>query len=208
MLDSNCVNNLVRLDGYYIYQSLGNSSPYLESRIKYVFAMIRQLGLPTWFMSLSSADTKWTDLLNILSQINCSKPLSEQDIDNMSWVEVTKLVKKDPITCVWYFDNRVQEFINTVRKNPHDPIGKVLHYFYRVEFQQRGSPHIHMLIWIENAPHYKTANETESIDFIDKYVTSEKMITIHLLNCRYISIQNHAKRKKKQFAGLDFQFHQ
>ena len=76
--------------------------------------MIRQLGLPTLFMSLTSADTKWSDLFNILSQINCGRSLSEQDINDMSWVEVTKLGQKDPVTCVRYFDNRVQEFINTV----------------------------------------------------------------------------------------------
>jgi hypothetical protein len=29
------------------------------TRKKDVFAMIRQLGLPTWFGSFSSADTKW-----------------------------------------------------------------------------------------------------------------------------------------------------
>ena len=29
--------------------------------------MIRQLYLPTWFMSLSAADTRWTDLLRMLA---------------------------------------------------------------------------------------------------------------------------------------------
>lgn len=32
------------------------------------------------------------------------------------------------------------------------PIGKIKDYFYCVEFQQRRSPHIHCLFWIENAP--------------------------------------------------------
>lgn len=31
--------------------------------------MIRQLGLPTWFGSFSSADTKWIDLLRILGKL-------------------------------------------------------------------------------------------------------------------------------------------
>ncbi len=39
------------------------------------------------------------------------------------------------------------------------PIGKVIDYFYRVEFQQRGSPHIHCLFWVENAPKLNEDNE-------------------------------------------------
>lgn len=34
------------------------------------------------------------------------------------------------------------------------PLGEVADWFYRVEYQQRGSPHIHMLIWLEDAPVY------------------------------------------------------
>ena len=31
------------------------------------------------------------------------------------------------------------------------PLHKIADWFYRVEDQQRGSPHIHKLIWFENA---------------------------------------------------------
>lgn len=40
-------------------------------------------------------------------------------------------------------------------------------WFYRVEYQQRGSPHIHMMIWIENAPAFSE----------DEVPMSEKKIT-------------------------------
>ena len=62
--DSAYLDKLVKLDeGYYIFRQLRNSPAYLEARKKDIFAMIRQLSLPTWFMSLSAADTRWTDLL-------------------------------------------------------------------------------------------------------------------------------------------------
>ena len=67
--------------------------------------------------------------------------------------EKTKLVQKDPVTCSRYFDHRVQEFLNTVLKSASGPIGKIQYFFYRLEFQQRGSPHIHMLVWIEMPRH-------------------------------------------------------
>ena len=170
--DSSYVDKLVNLDeGYYIFRQLRNSPAYLETRKKDIFAMIRQLSLPTWFMSLSAADTRWTDLLRMLAKLNDGIDYSEKELENLSWQEKTKLVQKDPVTCSRYFDHRVQEFLNTVLKSSCEPIGKLLDYFYRVEFQQRGSPHIHMLVWIENAPTLETNSEREIVQFVDKYFT-------------------------------------
>ena len=56
--------------------------------------------------------------------------------------------------------------------------------FYRVEFQQRGSPHIHMLVWVENAPTLETKSEEEIIEFVDGYLTcsSDNEKTANLIN--------------------------
>ena len=133
--------------------------------------MIRQLSLPTWFMSLSAADTRWTDLLRMLAKLNDGIEYSEKEVNDLTWQEKTKLVQKDPVTCSRYFDHGVQEFLNTVLKSTCDPIGKVKDFFYRVEFQQRGSPHIHMLVWLENAPTLEKNSEEEIVQFVDKYLT-------------------------------------
>ncbi|MCU7800825.1 MAG: AAA family ATPase [gamma proteobacterium symbiont of Lucinoma myriamae] len=169
-----CVDKLVRLDeGYFIFRQLRNSPAYLEARKKDIFAMIRQLGLPTWFMSLSAADTRWKDLLRMLAKLNEGVEYSDSDIEKLTWQQKTKLVQKDPVTCSRYFDHRVQQFINTVLKSNHEPIGKLKDFFYRVEFQQRGSPHIHMLVWIENAPKYENSSEEELIEYVDSYLTCD-----------------------------------
>ena len=144
--NSEYLDKLVNLDeGYYIFRQLRNSPAYLESRKKDIFAMIRQLSLPTWFMSLSAADTRWTDLLKKLAKLNNGVDYSDKDVEGLTWQEKTRLVQKDPVTCSRYFDHRVQEFLNTILKSDCEPIGKLRDFFYRVEFQQRGSPHIHML---------------------------------------------------------------
>ena len=54
------------------------------------------------------------------------------------------------------------------------PLGKIKDWFYRVEHQQRGSPHIHMLIWLENAPVFGVDKDEEVIAFIDKIITCSK----------------------------------
>ena len=169
---SEYLDKLVNLDeGYYIFRQLRNSPAYLLSRKKDIFAMIRQLSLPTWFMSLSAADTRWTDLLKMLAKLNNGISYTDKDIEGLTWQEKTKLVQRGPVTCSRYFDHRVQEFLNAILKSNCEPIGKLRDFFYRVEFQQRCSPHIHMLVWIENAPTLEKSSEEEIVKFVDKYLT-------------------------------------
>ena len=70
------------------------------------------------------------------------------------------------------------------------PIGSVVDFFYKVEFQMRGSPHIHMLIWIENAPQLDDTlhSETEVTTFVNKYVCCTKDDDMEDL----VSYQQHA----------------
>ena len=160
-------------------------------------------------MSLSAADTRWTDLLRMLARLNNDIEYSEEEIENLSWQEKTKLVQKDPVTCSRYFDHRVQEFLNTVLKSSCEPIGKVKDFFYRVEFQQRGSPHIHMLVWIENAPNLEKKVQ-------ERKLSSLLTITLHVvlimktlsiwLSYKHINTQELAGRKENQYVDLDFQY--
>ena len=56
--------------------------------------MIRQLSLPTWFMSLSAADTRWTYLLKMLAKLNNGVDYTDKDIEGLTWQEKTELVQK------------------------------------------------------------------------------------------------------------------
>ena len=60
--------------------------------------------------------------------------------------------------------------MNIVLKSAHEPLGKVADFFYRVEFQQRGSPHIHMPVWIENAPKLNKHTNEEIAAYVDKFL--------------------------------------
>lgn len=68
------MNSIVRHDeGFFVFRQLRYSPAYLKTNKKDVFALIRQLGLPTWFMSFSAADTKWNDLIRALGILNDGK---------------------------------------------------------------------------------------------------------------------------------------
>ena len=58
--------------------------------------MNRQLSLPTWFMSLSAADTKWTDLLKMLAKLNNGVSYTDKDIEELTWQEKNNACSKRP----------------------------------------------------------------------------------------------------------------
>ncbi|KAK3914189.1 ATP-dependent DNA helicase [Frankliniella fusca] len=50
----------------------------------------------------------------------------------------------------------------------------IFHSYYRIEFQQRGSPHAHMLLWLKDVPSFNIdsiESDQEICDFVDSIVT-------------------------------------
>ena len=91
----------------------------------------------------------------------------------MSWEEKCRLIQSDPVTCARHFDYQFNKFLREFLMSNIGPLGKLNDWFYRVEYQQRGSPHIHMLIWLENAPVFGVSSDDDVISFVDKIITCE-----------------------------------
>lgn len=108
--------------------------------------MIRQLGPASLFCCLSSAETRWIHLLRILGELVDHKQYTDTDLENMNWNEKCRLIQSDPVTCARHFYYQVSQFQTNFLLKGAQPLGKISDWFYRVEYQQRGSPHIHMLL--------------------------------------------------------------
>jgi len=140
---ANAVDKLIKFyDGYRILKEICGSPPYWEKVRKDVYAMIWQLGLAHLFLRLSAAETRWVHLLKILSQVIDNVTLSDEDVNAMSWSTKCRLISSDPVTCARHLAQSVQEFFNTVLKSPLNPFGKLADFWYWIEFQHRGSPHM------------------------------------------------------------------
>uniref|UniRef100_A0A1X7V9W4 Helitron helicase-like domain-containing protein n=1 Tax=Amphimedon queenslandica TaxID=400682 RepID=A0A1X7V9W4_AMPQE len=50
-------------------------------------------------------------------------------------------------------------------------LGQVTEYYYQKEYQARGAPHYHCLIWIANAPVVGQSRAEDVIRFIDERIT-------------------------------------
>ena len=162
--------------------------------------MIRQLGIPTLFMSFSANDLNWSDLIVTLGKLVDKEDYSEAIENNtLSWQTRSRLVQSDPVTCVRHFDNRVSQFIQTILKNRNSPLGVLSDFFYRVEFQQRGSPHIHMLAWIKNAPKYGESSDIEIMSYIDSVISCRSDATHN--QKQYLDLQKHKHSRSCRKGG-------
>ncbi|XP_069109227.1 repetitive organellar protein-like [Argopecten irradians] len=152
-------------DGYKFLRPIRGTPPYWQATQKDLFAMLRQLGLPTWFCSFSSAEMRWTEIIEaILKQQN-----DNREVHDLDWKSKNDILKSNPVTVARMFDHRFHTFLKEVIMSNAQPIGKIKDYFYRVEFQQRGSPHTHCLFWVEDAPKLDKDDDRDIIEFIDKY---------------------------------------
>lgn len=178
-------------DGFYFFNTLRNSPMYFQARKRELLAFIRQRGIPTFFVSLSSADLHWIPLLRSLCLLVDKKVLTDEEVQELDFRTKCRLINSDPVTTARFFDNRMQVFIREILYHPSHPIGDVIDHFYKIEFQHRGSPHVHMLIWVKDAPKYDgNPNNTDIPAFIDKYISCA--LGDHGINTKYINIQKHA----------------
>ena len=176
VLDKQMVDRLIRSDEAYKILAQDRTSPsFWEKKMRDLMAMIRQLGVPTFFLTLSAAETRWNELICILEKISSGKDITEEMARDMKIDDKYRLIKNDPVTCAQYFDHRFRELLKVLKHKcgPFSPF-ELIDYFVRVEFQHRGSPHVHCLLWLENAPNIRSSDDVTAVEtFIDQFIVCE-----------------------------------
>ena len=80
------------------------------------------------------------------------------------------MLNLNPVVVAKHFQYRVETFFTEVLLSNAKPIGKVVYYALRIEFQMRGSPHLHALIWTSDCPKLKCDTKEAYVQFIDEHV--------------------------------------
>ena len=145
---------------------------YWQSARIHLFAMPRTPGPPTFFITFNADDHHWKDLMVVLA--SCSgRNMSNEQVDELSDEERRTLITSNPVVTAHHFQHHFQSLVKEIIKGFGRPIGVVTDFFWRVEFQLRGSPHIHSLWWIKDAPNLDTVEaRTVAPDFIDQYISA------------------------------------
>ncbi|XP_035989961.1 uncharacterized protein LOC118561833 isoform X1 [Fundulus heteroclitus] len=148
-------------------QPLRGTPAYWEKGLRDLHAMVRQLGKPTFFVTFSAAEMRWPEFIEAIKAQH-GEQVAFSDLD---WNAKCDILRSNPVTVMRMFEKRVDALFTDLILSPAQPLGPVEDYFYRVEFQARGSPHIHAVIWINDAPEMEDPACCDGvINFIDRYI--------------------------------------
>ena len=111
-------------DAFKFLKTIRSSPAFWQQKQKELMSMIRQLGCPTFFLTLSAAETKWPELLRILKEILDDVKLPTDAVLELQWNERAELIRRDPVTCARYFDHRSKELFRVLRSEVC-PLGKL-----------------------------------------------------------------------------------
>ena len=199
--DPNGLNDFVSKDKAYRFMKNVRGSPAYYQRTFYdLLAMIRQLGTPTWFLTLSAADMRWPDMIQTIAK-QYGTIYTDEDFKGLSFEVRSGWLRRNPVTSARHFQYRLNVFFNDFFKSTAQPLGEIIDYAIRIEFQARGSPHAHAVIWVKNAPKYGINSNDEVCAFIDKYITCEipdnnEMLKEHVLTLQQHNHSSYCKRGK------------
>ena len=166
------INNedLVRYNkSYQVFRNLRGTAPYYEHSKMNLMALIRQLGCPSLFLTLSCAEFDWFELLKEIAETVYRREFSNEEIEQMSDREKNKLIADNIVQSTLHYNKRFQKLFSLMRSDFFKSEGNcyfVSHYYFRIEFQMRGAPHVHSLLWLKDsngkdAPSFWSKEENE-----------------------------------------------
>ena len=148
------IEKFVASDNAFSFLSSVKGTPAYWKRFSYdVLAMVKQLGIPTYFLTLSYADLRWEELPYIIINKLNNLGFSDEELKNLSHQELCNLLNYNPVLVTWW----------SIGKN------KILWYTYWIS--RKGSQHVCWFIWIFNAPNIQ--NETAYTDFTEKTINAQ-----------------------------------
>lgn len=153
-------------------KNIRGSPPYYQHTFYDLLAMICQLGTPTWFFTLSAADMKWPDMIQTIAN-QYGIHYTDDEVNALSYDEKSNWLKQNPVTAARHFHYRLNIFFQDFLKSTARPLGDVVDYAIRIEFQARGSPHAHCVLWVKDALKFGENPYSGVCAFIDQYISCE-----------------------------------
>ena len=166
--------------GYKAFKNVRGTAPYFQQVKQKVMAMIRQLGTPNLFLTMSAAESHWSDLLRMLVQRETNTVVPLEDVEALSRTEINKLLTRNVVHVNTHFSSRMKILYGAFKKSTILSKYKVDDHFFRIEFQQRGAPHVHSLLWLKDEdgnspPLYDGSEESKKscAEFIDSLISGK-----------------------------------
>ncbi|CAG2202192.1 unnamed protein product [Mytilus edulis] len=90
---------------YRFLQTIRGTPPYWQKAMYKLLAAVKQLGIFTFFVTLSAADMKWTDTIIVITRQQ-GKSMSKEEVGKLTWEEKCGIWRSNPVTAARHFDHR------------------------------------------------------------------------------------------------------
>ena len=108
---------------------------YSKSSERKLDALILKFGAPHLFLSSSAADTHWPELWS---------EFTDTPIHKLKRSEMMKIMEENSVKFNDYLVERLNAFVSAFKNCKYQ--------FVKFEFQDRGTIHLHALLWLDDAP--------------------------------------------------------
>ena len=141
-------------------QSVRGTKQFWFLRKSELQCMIREWGSPTFFLTFSCAEYESPDITEFLRKVNDVPPS----------YNIGKLCVEDPVSVSKKFSQKFHAFFRRVILKGQ-VLGIVDHFYWKKEYQNRGAPHYHVLVWIRDAPVIDRDDPEKVLDWIQDRIT-------------------------------------
>ena len=162
--------NLFRKDEIFAsFKNIRGTPQYFKSMQLDMIAKIRCFGTYTFFITGSAADFFWPELIIVIARQYGSN-LTIDEVEQMSMSDRRMWLARNPVTAARHIDFIFTKLWKDVILSGLHPVGQILNYDVRKEFQARGAAHFHSAVHVKDAPKLGKDSDESVIHFIDKYI--------------------------------------
>ena len=206
-------------DYFEIFSNIRGTPKYWHNMRLELIAKLHQLGPFHIFYTLSCAELRWPEVIanillsegkNVVISRTFSGKFSEITVDNLPLndflskfqIDTHKLIRENILMVIRIFDHRLRSFTSKIILKQWCKL-KIQYFTYRIEFQLRGLPHCHGVLWFDKEdiePYYLDGTQEfdgkKLVQLIDDLIsceipnTSEELCEI----VNQVQIHNHTKK--------------
>ena len=142
-----------------VVSKIPNSPSYWNAPRSMLKCLSETHGPATFFITFSPAEYDWPPLHEYLNRHNKDLGISDPRV----------LLTMDPVLTTTYIHQKFNSLHSFILES--SCLGQVEHFFYRIEYQSRGTPHFHCMYWIKNAPIIGQSSDEAVMEFINEHIT-------------------------------------
>ena len=110
--NSATVQQLIQQNHAYKFMKQVRGTPaYWQHQLYDTLAMMKALGTPTWFTTLSPAEFLWPEIIQAIG-IHYGENFTDEDVLNMDWSTKANYLQTNPVKIVSMYQYRVQSFFS------------------------------------------------------------------------------------------------